>query len=1141
MKDYALKVYIMFFMFAILRCFGWQMNYCSAQNVELKFEHLSVEDGLSQNSVYSIFQDHTGFMWFGTRTGGLNRFDGYSFITYKNNTLDSFSISGNEILALHEDKQGFLWVGTRNEGLNRFDPVNNRFYRYVKSKDSTSISSKIINCIIDDSDGNLWFGTNYGLCTYNSETDNFVRHDEMSEFSEIQIKVLKIAGDSLLWIGSKTGLYLYNTSTRKIIKYYEHSDDNPGSLSDSYISSLIIDEKERLWVGTYRHGLNRLDDPEKGVFTRFMHNDKVNTSISSDIIRTLHQDRKGVIWIGTKMALEQLMPEEQDKFNPVFVHHLKDESNPSSISQNSIFSFYEDQQDNLWVGTYIGGVNHVYNGPQKFKHIRHNVFKPGSLSNNVVSSFCENDMGFWVGTEGGGLNLYDAKAGVFKVYQMNSDDPDALQSDHIKSLYVDSDGDLWIGTFNGLHLFNEDLNSFKQFFKGVNISSIIEGRKGELWVGNESNVLKIRKSDLSYVKYEWCDLAEGQFRMEDINIVFKDSKDRIWVGAKVGLYLFDREKDRFTGFFHESNNPYSLSNNIVSCINEDLEGNVWFGTTDGLNVFDDENYRFLNFNEKAGLPDNVITNLVFDEKGLLWITTNKGLTRLDPKRLLQQDTVVNNVDKTFVRNFDVADGLQNTQFTQNSSYKNSKGQIYLGGMNGFNVFHPDSVIDNVHKPNVVITEFKLFNKPVSFNSKNSPLTKPIWLTQRIVLNHKQSMLTFGFAALSYFSSVKNQYAYKLIGYDKDWNFVGSKHEATYTSLPAGDYEFCVIASNNDGQWNTDGVSLQLRIAPPFWERWWFRVGIVSLILYLIYVYYSQRLLKAKKINRTLEEKVRERTSLLREKNDLLLKQSNDLSDVNAVLVERQQLIEEQSEELTTQRNELAAANEVKDKLFSVVAHDLKGPLGAVLGLSELLAAEYNSYDEKARIKYANSIFKSSQIVYDLIMSLLDWSRSQMGNIIPSFERRNINTIIDECLRLAIVQAESKNIKIVRDLVDEKIWVNLDENLISTVIRNLISNAIKFTHEDGEIVVSCIKDADKVIVKICDNGVGIEKPILSELFRRSVHYITYGTNNETGTGLGLKICYEFIKLHNGEIWAESEFGKGSEFCFSLPVGMRQETR
>jgi len=684
-----------------------------------------------------------------------------------------------------------------------------------------------------------------------------------------------------------------------------------------------------------------------------------------------------------------------------------------------------------------------------------------------------------------------------------------------------------------LYLYDKQRDSFKQLFKEVSVICIREGEKGEFWVGSTINVIRLQKSNLSYKEYDSINSGGEKIKIQDVNTVFKDSRGRIWVGAKVGLYLFDREKDRFMGFFHENNEPFSLSHNFVSCINEDSEGYLWIGTIDGLNRFDVEKHHFLHFNENAGLPDNVITNLVFDNNGLLWLTTNRGLTRLDTKRLLNQNIVGPAVDDLVIRNYDITDGLQNTQFTQNASYKNNNGQIYLGGMKGFNVFHPDSVADNPYIPNVVITDFKLFNKPVLVNSKNSPLTKPIWLTRRIVLNHQQSMITFVFAALSYTSSAKNQYAYKLIGYDKDWIYVGTKREATYTNLPAGDYEFRVIASNNDGQWNTEGVSLQLKIKPPFWEQWWFRVGIVVLVLYLIYVYYSQRLLKAKRINKTLEEKVRERTSLLCEKNDLLLKQSEDLSDVNNVLVERQQLIEKQSEELKKQRNELAAANEVKDKLFSVVAHDIKGPLGAVLGLSELLATGYNHYDEEHRIRYINSIYKSSQAIYDLIMSLLDWSRTQMGNITPSFKMYNLINIIDECIHLALVQAEAKNIKIVRDLVVEKVCINLDENLISTVIRNLLSNAIKFTQVDGEIVVSCIKVEDKVIVKIRDNGVGIEKHILSEIFRRSVHHITYGTNNEKGTGLGLKICYEFIKLHNGEIWAESEIGKGSVFCFSLP--------
>jgi signal transduction histidine kinase len=606
------------------------------------------------------------------------------------------------------------------------------------------------------------------------------------------------------------------------------------------------------------------------------------------------------------------------------------------------------------------------------------------------------------------------------------------------------------------------------------------------------------------------------------------------VGTKIGLYLYNRIEDNFIGYFHEYNNPNSLSHNLVSCVNEDLEGNLWIGTTDGLNKYDEKNQRFIRFNENAGLPNNVITNLLFDDKGSLWITTNKGLTRLDSERFMLRNSEEDTINNRIIRNYGMADDLQNTDFRQNASYKDSDGQIYLGGINGFNVFHPDSIMDNKNIPNVIITEFKLFNKTVTFNSENSPLTKPIELTQRIILNHKQSVFTFGFVALNYNATLKNQYAYKLQGYDKDWNYIGNKHEVTYTSLPAGNYIFRVIASNNDGLWNTQGVTLQLRIIPPFWERWWFRGAIMLWVLFLIYIYYSHRLLKEKKTNKLLENKVAQRTEQLSEKNNLLMIQTKHLNEANSILKVRQQLIEEQSEELKSQRDELKEVNEVKDMLFSVVAHDLKNPFSTVLGLSDLLKLKYNDYSDKQRMEIISSVYNSLKVINDLIISLLEWSRSQMGNLNPQFDIHNLSELLLKNIQLANVNAQVKNIKIINGVHENEFLVKMDVDLINAVIRNLISNAIKFTPIDGIISISCVRNTDKVIVKIRDNGVGITKDILPKLFLKSNFETTYGTNNEKGSGLGLKICQDFVKLHNGEIWVESEEGKGSEFCFSLPV-------
>lgn len=1105
----------------------------NAQNSDIQFDHYTVEDGLSQNSVYSILQDSQGLMWFGTRTGGLNKFNGYSFTSYKKNMLDSLSISGNEILSLCEDKHGMIWVGTRNEGVNRFDKETNTFYSYFPdSNDSTSISSKTTTCIYEDKKGDLWFGTNYGLCMYNRQNDNFIWHADKNEIKSIHIKTLISGGKNLLWIGSRNGLYLYNTQSREIIKYFYHDKNEQTSLSSSYIMALTIDVNGCIWAGTYKDGLNRLDDIDSGKFTRFKNNKKNKNSLANNIIRTLHLDKKGMLWIGTKQALDKVKPEQQDATAPIFIHHKKDDNNPYSLTHNSIFSFYEGADDNLWVGTYIGGVNQAFNGNPKFKSVTRKRNNSNSLSNNVVNYITENDKGLWIGTEGGGLNLYNPKSGSYEVFSMNSDNNRGLENNHIKSLHFDGDGDLWIGSFDGLYLYNKKINKFRNFIEGIDVYSISEGRPGEIWVGTNNNLFILSKSDYSIIEVK-ANSNDMGMNSTDIIKIFKDKKERIWIGTKTGLYKYNRKQNKFIQYKHNKLDKFSLSNSHCTCINEDEEGNIWIGTQDGLNCYNEKTEIFEHFGEIAGLPDNVISNLLFDDAGNLWLTTNKGLSKIDMKEFLNNDELSNSTKKNNVRNYDMDDGLQYLEFRLNSSFKNKEGKLFFGSIRGFNYFHPDSIKDNPHSPKLILTSFKLFNKEVVPNVKNSPLTKPIGYTRSISLNHKQSVISFQFAALNFRSPHKNQYAYMLEGYDKDWNYIGTKHEATYTSLPAGNYIFKIKGSNNDCIWNDAGTSLELRITPPFWKKLWFQAASILLTISLIVIYYISRISKEKKINRLLELKVLERTTEISNKNNLLLEQSEILNKSYSTLEEKQQLILKQTDKIIDQRDKLAEANEVKDKLFSVISHDLRSPFQAVLGLSRLLANNYKEYDDDKRLIYVNQIFESSTIIYNLIDSLLLWSRSQMNNITTTYTSININKIINDNISLAEIQAKEKNIQINSSFQNEEIIISLDKDLISTVIRNLISNAIKFTKIDGEINISCIANPNNVIVCVKDNGVGISKEAQSKIFSKNNQNISYGTNNEKGTGLGLQICQDFIKLHHGTFCLNSEVDIGSEFSFSLP--------
>lgn len=873
-------------------------GYAQAQQSALKFKRLSVKEGLSQSTVFAITQTRNGLMWFGTRTGGLNRYDGYSFKAFKHDPENPCSISGNEITAIYEDNKGMLWVGTRNNGLNKFDYTSNCFTRYFSdyaAKDNT------IKQIYQDKKGNIWVAANTGLYLYNKTNDEFTVILRESDGNSNITTAIAETKEGLLWVGTRDrGLCLFNPKTNKRT-YFAHQKNNPKSLADNYITSLLLNSNGRVWAGTRKKGISILLDKEKGTFKHIQHNPDNKGSLSSNIIRTIAEDQQGQIWIGTKKGLEQLTAIEQGKDSPTFIHHRSSEYNTHSLSQNSIYSFYIDNRNHLWVGTWSGGVNHLDSESFKFEHFRHQANQSKSLSNNVVSSFIQDGKTIWIGTEGGGLNLFNRNERIFKHYLQDSEEIKGLNSDHIKVLYIDNEKNFWIGTFKGLHLFDRESKELKVYLKGESIYSIADGAENELWVGTSKKLHRFNKKTQSFQSYKYNARDTTQLNGSMINSILKDSKDRIWIGTKSGLHLYNRAEDNFIRYLHATNDKHSISHDHITSIIEDGKQQLWIGTYDGLNKFNPEKGTFKLYGEKIGFPDNVVNGMVMDNQEYLWVATNKGLSRFDLRALeayenLQEDnkSSIPASKHQIVRNYDTADGLQDDEFIKNACYKNAQGELFFGGINGFNIFNPATIKDNPNIPKVIISNFKLFNKEVQANTPNSPLKQHISDTKSLTLTHKQSVFTFEFVALNYSSPEKNQYAYMMEGVDKDWNYIGNKREVSYTGLPAGEYTFRVKASNNDGLWNKEGTSIHVVILPPWWATPLFRIMMILVLTISALGFYFYRVNALKKQKKVLELKVHDRTARLQE--------------AVVELEEKQEEVMQQSEEITLQAEELKKAN-----------------------------------------------------------------------------------------------------------------------------------------------------------------------------------------------------------------------------------------
>jgi signal transduction histidine kinase/streptogramin lyase len=716
----------------------------------------------------------------------------------------------------------------------------------------------------------------------------------------------------------------------------------------------------------------------------------------------------------------------------------------------------------------------------------------------------------WIGTDGGGLNVYDPETNRFTIFKNEASNPYSISGNAILCITEDKDHDIWIGTWDaGLNRFDRKTGRFIHYLPDKNNSSSISGRTIWNLATDKNDTLWLGTFNVGADLFDKNKGVIRRFRTNPDNpkaivgkrdwVFFKDSDKNVWISTTTGLNLYDSKTNSFKKYF--------FNGNIIAAFCKDKNGNLWVGTsTKGIYFCKPDGTIIYTYDITNGLPSNIIQAIIEDNKGNIWISSNGGISRFDTKT------------KKF-RNYSKEDGLQGDQFKQQSCFITHKGEIYLGGYNGFNSFYPDSLKDNVFIPPVYITDFQIFNKPVLFGYPGAQFQTYIGEVEEIRLKWKQSVFSFTFSAINYSHSEKNQYAYIMEGFEKEWNKTdASRRYVTYTNLDPGEYTFRVKASNNDGVWNEKGVSLRVIILPPWWKTLWFRLIMISAITFtLTYIFLSRvRHLNNQKI--LLEKLVTNKTAELQEKNDRLIKQAVELNESNTLLEDQKQHIEE--------------LNASKDKFFSIIAHDLKNPFQTIIGFSEMQKEEIKSGDSAGIGQYADLINASAVQTFRLLENLLEWARAQRGEILFNPVPINLNEVISEEFDMLSDMAKMKNIDLNCSIPDN-LTIIADNDMIRTVARNLISNAIKFTHKNGKVDVVVKVENHLTNISVSDTGIGMSNEIIGKLFKIDANLSTRGTENEKGTGLGLILCKEFVEKHGGEIWVESEKGKGSIFRFVIP--------
>ncbi|NDW09647.1 hybrid sensor histidine kinase/response regulator [Dysgonomonas sp. 520] len=1049
------------------------------------FSNLSQQDGLSQITVTSIFQDSKGYMWFGTRNG-LNKYNGYTFEVFVIDPENESSISDNHILCMTEDNSGNLWIGTNN-GLNRLDVSTGKFERFFLNSDNeNSLTSNLVSSIYFDSKSNiLWIGTNNGLNTYNTQNKTISR-----------IKDEIFTNNSINAITGRNEKLYFGTFNRGTVVYDEKEKTfdilaNTATLHHSHVRAIFVDDKETIWIGTQNDGVKILKKDEKNFET--YNNDN---GLNNNYVRSIVESPDGNILIGTFNGLNLVDTgsgeiSQYKTFNPSY----------GSLSHYSISSIYYDRSQTLWVGTYAGGVNYYNPFGQKFR-----FYDPGSEQKDlmgIIGPMVEIGKYLYIATEGGGLLEMNLETEKFSHYKLYNTQENSYARNILKSLYWDGKKILCgtnVGTIYSFDPTSKKFSLFHDFGSENGIYYINENKNGELIIGGVNQIGLVFISKDGHVKNKFPLKGNKETDFQNIRYVCEIEKDVYLIGTRNdGLYYYnlsnqELEKYRHT---HSENANKEIPENYISYIYKDSMGQIWIGTFGGgLCLLDMRTKTFTTYNSKNGLLDNNVCAIVEDNNRHLWISTISGITDYD-------------LDLKTFKSYTHSSGIKINEFTPHAGLRLSNNLIVFSGNNGFMTFNPRIMSVNPFIPPVILENLYVNNqKIVPSDDKNSILSNQLNEQKEITLKYNETNISIEFSALNYIFSNKNQYSYKLEGFDEDWNDVGTRRIAYYTNIPAGKYKFMVRASNNDGLWNDEGASIIITVLPPFWKTWWayclYALAFLGIVGFVLRYFYEKKRLE----------------------NDIKLKQAEAKAQ----------------EEFHRERN----------KLFTNFSHELRTPLTLVISPLEDMVRNDEEFTPKVKENH-RLMYSNSQRMLRIVNNLMDFQKKESGTMKLKISRGNFVDFTEEMVVFFKELAASRQIDFTFNHSENAIEYWFDMNLMEKVYFNFLSNAFKNVPNKGKVSVQLKtstlselraeiperskafdnEDIKYISLKIEDSGTGIAESELERIFQ-PFYQVAQNEHSSSGTGLGLSLSKSIIEMHHGIIWAESELGKGSSFICVLPI-------
>ena len=1151
-----LKINRIAFIFIIL--FG-MMNqlFGAGKELNLRFQYLTTDEGLAQNTVDCIFQDSKGFMWFGT-WNGLCRYDGYNFRTFQKGDAQR-SLPDNFIRAICEDTSGNLWIGTAN-GVVIYNLANETFSLPENLK--ADLGNIAVTSLVCDHQGTIWIGAEKGILvvvTQNNKSVAISKRIDTGNLREANINALCDLQNGKLLIGTQTGVF--KVDSEKLQKLNFESD-----LSQTFdlaiVRSIFESSKGDLWFGT-EGGLFRYEKSGK-TLSLFSTTADPKNRIDHNIVMAVAEESSGKIIIGTLGGVDFFDPETG---NISRIDGRLDEN--ETLNNKFVNSLFPDRVGNVWIGTEKGGVN-KYNIFQKpFYSLRNHPDDPNSLSNNTVNSILCHSNILWVGTAGGGLNRVDQQTGKIEHFLQNTSKQDGICSNFISSLCLDAENQLWVSSWgNGIgKLLSANNKKFRNYASVPGnpqslvsnfVSGIYPDKRGFMVIGTNRGIDLFDPKAETFSHFQ--DKFDASVETPAVGCILRDRKNFYWIGTENGLFhiparlvvptpekLHPGDYNLFTNIAGDS---LSIPGNYIVSLLEDHRGNIWIGTYgNGIckGVYDGEGtVRFKTYNTSDGLCNNVVYSIEEDKSGNIWISTDKGLSKFDPEKISFQ-------------NFYTKDGLLNDQFYWTSSAADEYGNLYFGGVNGLNYFNPDKIEFYPGLPKVVFTDFQIFNQSVRIGQKlhgNTILKKSVSETGNIDLSYHDNVFSIEFSALDYFLPDKVTYEYKMEGVDKNWVTVTSgRRFATYTNLSGGDYRFLVKAVNSDGLSTPEPTVLHITIDPPYWQTIWFRiVAIVALILSVMaYIRYRTNFLHKQK--RKLEIQVQERTIQIEQQKEKLQEQAVTLLQSNHELADRQVLIEgqkielekqnlliaEQRDEVIELNKKVSLINQLRLRFFTNISHEFRTPLTLILDPLESLMKNFEG--DKDTVQTLKLINRNAQRLLQLINQLMNFRRIENGKIELRVVRGDLKTFMNSIYESFLDLSSHQ--QIIYDFYFEEIeqdcW--FDSEKLENIFYNLLSNAFKFTPEKGRISFSVSfhngnEESSGILVpyfkvEIRDNGKGILSEELPYIFDRFYQAESNTENRQKGSGIGLALTQELVQAMHGKITVESEFGNGSSFVVLLP--------